>query len=309
MEVREAAIRERFRIRGPVRASVKEPSETSTACRPTRVPKQAKEIVQVLRGKHRLRAGTRFGETGTARGQSPSYVSRWRTEDASKFEQSGERRFGATQSLHGVPPNMRSQTGEPSSFGNSTQSSAAGWHRFGEPGVSTSPRNAAQPREQSGWHSFGQSQHTGLGSYGEARPGAAQAQPRYGGSFSTPRGAPNTMSNSVRGYGGNYESRPLGPSQPTSRPPQSSFGYRGGSSYSARPSYAAPSFDSVGSSRGAPSMPHYSAPAAQRHSAPSTPHYSAPASRGGGGSAPHGGGSTSGGSRGGHSSSSGHRSR
>jgi FecR protein len=253
----------------------------------------------------------RFGETGAQRGQTPAMS---RDSGPRVPQNSGNRaNIGSApqQSLHGMPPNMRSettrsQTGGRSSFGPSTQSSAAGWHRFGEPGTSTGPRNATQPREQSGWHSFGQSQRAVSGSYGGARSGSAQAQPRYSRSLNTPNTTPDTM----RNYGGNYPSRPLGANQPATRTPQSSFGYRGGSSYGPRPGYAAPNYGGMGSSHSAPTMPRYSAPSAPRYSAPSTPHYSAPSPRGGGdGAAFHGGASAGGGSRGGHSSSDGHRSR
>ncbi|MGI9071881.1 MAG: DUF6600 domain-containing protein [Bryobacteraceae bacterium] len=251
----------------------------------------------------------RFGETGAQRGQTPAMS---RNSGPSAPQNAGNRaNIGSAprQSLHGMPPNMRSQAGGRNSFSSSTQSSAAGWNRFGEPGSSTGPRNATQPREQSGWHSFGQSQRAVSGSYGGARPGSAQAQPRYSRSLNTPNSMPN--------YGGNYQSRPLGANQPSARSPQSSFGYRASHSYSPRPSYAAPNVGGMGSSRSEPSMPrysarsapHYSAPSAPRNSAPSAPHYSAPASRGGGGAAFHGGAPAGGGSRGGHSSSDGRRTR
>jgi FecR protein len=259
----------------------------------------------------------RFGETGAQRGQAPAMS---RNSEARAPQNSGNRaNVGSAprESFHGMPPNMRSQTGGRSSFSPSTQSSAAGWHRFGEPGTSTGPRSIAQPREQSGWHSFGQPERAGSASYGGARAGNAQAQPRYSRSLNAPNSMPN--------YGGNYQSRPLGANSPAARPPQSSFGYRGGSSYSPRPSYAAPNYGGMGSSHSAPSMPRYSAPSAPRYSAPaaprysapsaphysapSMPHYSAPSPRGGGGGGFHGSAPSGGGSRGGHSSSDGRRSR
>lgn len=269
----------------------------------------------------------RFGETGAQRGQTPA-ISR---DSAPRGPQNSGNRgnIGSAprQSLHGMPPNMRSQgtrsqTGGQSSFGASAQSSAAGWHRFGEPGMSVAPRSAAQSSEQSGWHSFGQSQRPGSRSYGGGtQPGNAQAQPRYSRSLNMP----NTTPGATRNYGGNYQSRPPGANQPAARSPQSSFGYPGGSSYGSRPNYAAPNYGGMGSSHtappmprysapsaprySAPSMPRYSAPSAPRYSAPSMPRYSAPSPRGGGGAAFHGGAPARGGSAGRHSSSDGRRSR
>ncbi|MGI8961988.1 MAG: DUF6600 domain-containing protein [Bryobacteraceae bacterium] len=252
----------------------------------------------------------RFGETGAQRGQTPAMS---RDSGMRASQNSGNRaNIGSAprQSFQGMPPNMRSQTGGRSGFGASAQTSSAGWQRFGEPGVSTRSRSAAQAREQSGWHSFGQSEHTASGGYGGARPGAAQAQPRYSRSLTAPHGAPNSVPDTVRNYGGSYQARPLRANQPATRPPQSSFGYRGGGYNNApRPAYAAPNFGGMGSSHTAPSMPRYSAPSAPRYSAPSAPRYSAPSPRGGGGAAFHGGAPSGGGSRGGHSSSDSRRSR
>ncbi|MBV8817982.1 MAG: FecR domain-containing protein [Acidobacteriaceae bacterium] len=215
------------------------------------------------------------------------------------------------QSLHGVPPNMRAQagtTGTRSNYGAPTQASS-GWHRFGEPGSSVNSRSASAPREQSGWHSFGQPQRTASGSFGGTRPGG-QGTSAYRNSF----GSPN--------YGGNYQSRPLGPNPAAQRQPQSSPAFRGGYNYGARPNYGSQNFGGMGSYRSAPAAPHFSAPSGARFSAPSmphssAPHYSAPSFHGGGGGSPHGGGGGSfhgggGGSHGGgggHSSSGGHRSR
>ncbi|MFL6350317.1 MAG: DUF6600 domain-containing protein [Bryobacteraceae bacterium] len=264
----------------------------------------------------------RFGETGAQRGQTPP-MSR---DNAVRMPQNSGNRtnMGAApqQSVHGMPPNMRSQAagrssfGSPTRFGSSTQSSAAGWHRFGDAGTSPAPRNAGQTREQSGWHSFGQSQSTAHGSYPTVRPSGAQAQPRYSRSLNMPGATPNTM----RNYGGSYQSRPLG-DQPAAAPPQNSFGYRGGSGYNApsAPRYSAPSaprYTAPSAPRysapsmprySAPSTPHYSAPSAPRYSAPSTPHYSAPSAPHYSAPSPRGG---DGGSRGGgHPSSDSRRSR
>jgi hypothetical protein len=236
----------------------------------------------------------RAGQTGLStaqRGQPPT-TSRGGFSSAPQNFGGAARNNSAPQNLHGVPPNLRPQTPGRSNYGASTQgsnqASNSGWHRFGEPGTSNSFRSTpAAPREPSGWHSFG------------------QPQAGYSRSFASPN------------YGGNYQSRPLGPSQPAARPPQSSSGYRGGYNYGARPAYGAPGSGGMNSYR-APSMPHYSAPSAPHFSAPSTPHYSAPhssaPSRGGGGGSFHGGGGGSprggGGSPGGgHSSSGGHRGR
>jgi hypothetical protein len=203
----------------------------------------------------------RFGETGpqsgratfTSRGSGPSVP-----------QNSGTRaNIGSApqQSFHGMPPNLRSQTAGRSNLGPSTQASASGWHRFGEPGISTGSRRSTAAPEQSAWHSFGQPQRAS-GGYGGARPGSIQTQPNYGRSFSAPS------------YGGNYQSRPLANNQLASRSSQnSSPSYRGGYNSGGRSAYSAPS------------MPHYNAPSAPRYSAPSMQHYNAP-------SAPHYGASS-----------------
>ncbi len=257
-------------------------------------PQSARGLSAVGAANTRGGGFARAGQTGFStaqRGPAPA-ASRGGFPTAPQNSGGVARNNSAPQNLHGVPPNLRAQTRGRTNYGASPQTSSrgsnSGWQRFGEPGTSSAFRGTTAPREQSGWHSFG------------------QPQAGYSRSFTSPN------------YGGNYQSRPLGPSQPAARPPQSSSGYRGGYNYGARPAYGAPGSAGMGSYRAAPSMPHYSAPSAPHFSAPSAPHYSAPHSsaprggggggsfHGGGGGAPHGGGGSHGG---GHSSSGGHRSR
>ncbi len=200
----------------------------------------------------------------------------------SSQEMSGAR-FGSTPETHGVAPNMQRSSGVRNGYAPS--SGASGWQRFGAPGNSSGLRqsfNGAQ--EQSGWHRFGQPQGSASGTYGGARPGAAQ--PGYS-----------------RPYGqGSYQSRPPGANSAASQPRSGSPGYGGynGGNGGGRSAFTAPRYSG-------PSAPHYSAPSAPRYSAPSR------ASGGGGsfhgGSAPRSSGGGSHGGGGGHSSSGGHHGR
>jgi hypothetical protein len=202
----------------------------------------------------------RFGETGFQSGQAPVAS---RGSGPRVPQNSGTRaNIGSVpqQSFHGMPPNLRSQTTERSSFAGSRQTPSAGWNRFGQPGISTGSRRSTAAPEQSAWHSFGQPQRAS-GGYSGAHPDGVQKQTSYGRSFGVPSD------------GGNYQSRPLANIQPSSRSPQNGFpSYRGGYNDGGRSAYSAPSMPH----HNAPSAPRYNTPSAPRYNAPSAPHYSAP---------------------------------
>src|SRR5207248_2092636 len=76
----------------------------------------------------------RFGETGSQSGQAP-FTSR--SSGPRISQNSGTRaNIGSAppQSLHGMPPNTRSQLAARNNPDPSTQASASGWHQFGETG-------------------------------------------------------------------------------------------------------------------------------------------------------------------------------
>jgi hypothetical protein len=201
----------------------------------------------------------------------------------------GYSRFGggqggmSPQNSHGVPPNMRNESGFQ---GNSRMvgSQNGGWQHFGQPGPSSNSFNrgatTGSSSEQSGWHRFGEPQRNSPAS------GFNSGRNNSGG-YNSGR---NSFGRPSSGYQSpsrdNYQSRPLGTN------PSPGRGYSSGGGGSPQQHY------------NAPSTPHYSAPSPQRYSAPSAPHYNAPSNRGGGGGGYRGGGS-GGGSHGGGGSHSG----
>jgi len=199
---------------------------------------------------------------------------------ASRSSGFATRGTAAQQSMHGVPPNLRSNAGAAAGRSYGAQSTAGrtsgGWQRFGDPGTPNGGRQAFAAEDHSGWHRFGEA--SGSNAAGARSTFAQPSRTPAASTFNRPN-APS----SARSFGGNYQSRPL------QTPRTSSSFANSGARYSA-PHYSTPSTQ------------HYSAPAAPHYSAP---HYSAPAAHGGGGSS-HGGGGGGSHGGGGHSSSSGH---
>ncbi len=142
--------------------------------------------------------------------------------------------------------------------GRMTASGGGGWQRFGDTGRSAGTRQNFTGG-QSGWHSFGQSEHGNV----TRGYGSPQQRPNtWGGSSSGGRQQPSY------GSGGSY-------------PSGGSYGYggSGASGFGQQRNYGA-------------QQPRYSSPSYSNH-AGSAPHYSEP--RGGGGAGGYGGGHSSGG--------------
>ncbi|MBV8905629.1 MAG: FecR domain-containing protein [Acidobacteriia bacterium] len=173
-------------------------------------------------------------------------------------------RVPATQSLHGVAPNMQNPNQGQSGFA-SGRSNGGGWQRFGDPGGSSAYRQGFAAGNQSGWHNFGQPQHA-------PQPSNGYGTQPYRGNSGTP----------------SYQSRPGG-----------NYGSYPRSGFGEPRNYSAPRFSSPSPQY---SAPHYSAPSYSGRGGGSE-HFSQPHSSGGGGSSYHsnggggGGGHSSGGGR------------